>query len=182
MTYSPRVVSTYSPRVVANAILASARDKGISVSHLKLQKLMYFIHCWGLTLNGKSPINEMPQAWQYGPTFESIFFAARDYGQKPIKEFFKSMDVITNEFSGLIPSSEDKGFWGLSDAVLKQYSHFDALEMSAIAHEEGGAWEKARKNKYPIIPDEFIIDDYSAKLEAHRNKAKKDPAADSSMT
>jgi uncharacterized phage-associated protein len=159
---------TYSTRVVCNAVLARAKDRQVEMTHLKLQKLVYFIHAWGLTLTGKSPINEKPQAWQFGPAFESIYFAASEYGKNPIKKFFKSMHVITDEFSNIVPSADDKSFWQLTDDVMKNYLHFTPLELSALAHEEGSAWDLARAQKSTFISDESIINDFRAKLEAHK--------------
>ena len=39
----------YSPAIVANAVLYRAKQRGIRISHLKLQKLIFFIHAWRLT-------------------------------------------------------------------------------------------------------------------------------------
>jgi len=55
----------YSAAQIANEFIRRARQDGIVVDPLKLQKLVYLTHGWHLAFLGTPLINEDIQAWRY---------------------------------------------------------------------------------------------------------------------
>lgn len=66
----------YSARDIANWFLGAIdRDAGDAITHLKLQKLVYYAQAWSLALpaRGVPLFDEEMQAWAHGPVAESLF-------------------------------------------------------------------------------------------------------------
>lgn len=157
----------YSTRVVANAVLASSWKNNIHVSHMKLQKLVFILNGWSLA-NGAKLLHEPPQAWEFGPAYESIYFACHHYGTKNITEHIKSMDCYSGKMSNLVPVRTDKLFWQLMDGMIENYAKRDALELSAMCHAEGTPWHRAREEKLSEIPEQYIYEHYHSRLETNK--------------
>ena len=55
----------YNALVVANYFIDKAKAEGVSLTPMKLQKLIYMAHGWHLALYDKPLIDEQFQAWDY---------------------------------------------------------------------------------------------------------------------
>lgn len=157
----------YSPRLIANAFLVKARESGVQFTHMKVQKLVFFMHAWSLALHGKSVVSERPQAWPYGPVFESLYHELKGYGSSAVDSFLKELNPATGELAAMAPSPKDEEFQRLLGQVWDRYSNFTALQLSALTHETGGPWELTRKSRAGEIADELIRDHYQKKLPSH---------------
>ena len=82
----------YPPAIVANAVLYRARQRGLPISHLKLQKLVFFTHAWCLAIDGSPAVDERPEAWEYGPVFNSLYHRLKGCGHEAIKAFIETVD------------------------------------------------------------------------------------------
>ncbi len=156
---------TYSPSLIANAFLYKARQTGAQLSHLKLQKLVFFVHAWGLALKGKSPVQDSPQAWPYGPVFESLYHELKGFGSKPVDSYLLQMNPQSGKLEPQIPVQTDTDFWALLGQVWDRYSTFSAVQLSALTHESGGPWEKARQGQVLSLTDDAVRDYYRGKLQ-----------------
>jgi len=171
------VMDTYPPDVVANALLYHARESGASrwrrrsMTHMKLQKLVYFIYAWGLVF-GKNPVSERPQVWEYGPIFSSLFHILKTHGSRPIKHGVEQMDPDTGEFAPLMPPPSDREFWHLLDAVWERYGEFSAMELSAMARGDDSPWAVARAAKKGFLDNEKVAAHYRRMLENDDDKPK----------
>ncbi|MDR2853090.1 MAG: DUF4065 domain-containing protein [Burkholderiaceae bacterium] len=158
----------YSPRVVANALLKKAASSRVELTHLKLQKLAFFMHAWNLALDDTPLINEQPQAWPYGPVFSTLYQDLKGFGSKPIERYIKEIEPQSGREVALIPSLKDKKFWALADQVWDRYGGLTAAQLSSLSHTEGGPWMQARRNGLSEIPNQSIIDFYKPQL-VHAN-------------
>lgn len=156
----------YSPRVVANALLRKSKERGVKLTHMKLQKLVFFMHAWSLALNDKLLLKERPAAWPYGPVFDTLYHDLKSFGSSPVDSFLKELNPTTGNVSAMIPSSTDDSFWKLLDRVWDRYGRFTAMQLSSLTHEVGGPWERARNELTGEIPDDWIKTHYKAKLNA----------------
>ena len=77
----------YSPAAIANNILWLAREEGISVTVMKLLKLVYIVYGWTLASLDHKLFNEPIQAWKHGPVIPSIYYQFDNFGSKPIDTF-----------------------------------------------------------------------------------------------
>jgi len=155
---------SYSPAIVANAVLTRANQRGIFISHLKLQKLVFFTHAWCLAILGEPAVNERPEAWEFGPVFNTLYYRLKERGHERIREYIESVDATTNAFATLVPSPADDRFWRILDQVMDRYGTFTAAQLSTLSHEPGGPWEQARCAKLAVIPDESVLSFYRSKL------------------
>ena len=55
----------YNAIAVANYFIDKAKADGVPLTHMKLQKLIYFAHGWHLALYGEPLIDEEIQAWEF---------------------------------------------------------------------------------------------------------------------
>jgi len=157
----------YPPDVIVNALLYhAARQRGGSLrdmTHMKLQKLVFFMHAWGLALYEKSPVSEQPQAWEYGPVFSSLYHILKTYGSTPVTDGLEQMNPATGQMVPMIPPMEDHHFWQLLGQVWERYGGFDAFDLSALTHEDDSPWASARNAKRGFLDDDEITDFYRRK-------------------
>ena len=76
---------SYKPRLIANAFLLKAREARLSLSHLHLQKLVYFAHAWHLAIHKEPLIDETIKVWPNGPTIDSLYHELKAHGSKKIE-------------------------------------------------------------------------------------------------
>src|SRR5580698_6281331 len=88
-------MQTYSPSAVANFYLKKAKHECMPLTQMKLHKLIYFAHGWGMGITHKPLLNETVQAWQFGPVVPSVYREFVEYGSRPI-------DRLATEFSDWI--------------------------------------------------------------------------------
>ena len=69
----------HDARSVANEIIRHAHDDGKSVTHLQVQKLVYYCHAWMLGLYGEPLLKQPVEAWEYGPVIRAIYDSLRQY-------------------------------------------------------------------------------------------------------
>lgn len=162
-----RKAMKYAPRHVANALLWKAKKEGASLTHLKLQKLIFFLHAWGLALKGKPVVDENFEAWPYGPVLSSLYHELKNFGSKPISNYLVEIDPSNGKQVAKVPKQDELDFWGLVDQVWDRYGKMSAAQLSTLSHEPGGPWENARSdmdNSFSSIPDEAIREFYTSKL------------------
>lgn len=54
------------------------RDSGDSITHLKLQKLVYYAQAWNLAHFGEPLFDEELKAWTHGPVAPSVWHEYKD--------------------------------------------------------------------------------------------------------
>jgi uncharacterized phage-associated protein len=121
----------YTPLQIASWFLANIdRGAGDLITHLKLQKLIYYAQAWSLASRGEPLFNEDFQAWAHGPVAPSVFRAFRDYGMNPIPAPARvpKLDADTTE---------------LLEEVLDVYGEHSAKKLEMLTHREK-PWREAR--------------------------------------
>ncbi|MDX2066025.1 MAG: DUF4065 domain-containing protein [Fimbriimonadaceae bacterium] len=145
---------------VANALLAHAWGEGESVTPMKLQKLLYFAHGWYLGLYGKPLVNEEPQAWQYGPVFESAYQEFKHYQAGPITKLATSLNEQLDFEPILLSHEEADQIRPIVERIWDVYGAFTGPQLSAMTHRPGTPWDLAIR-KDPARPGARIGDDLS---------------------
>lgn len=130
-----------------------ARRADWSLSNLELNKLAFMSHMMRLGENeGRAGlVNNVFEAWDYGPVSPSLYHKAKSFGSKAVGNIFHQYDVITDE--------EDLAtVHGVVDAM----SGRKPGELVAITHWEDGAWYKNYQPgvKGIVIPDSDILEEY----------------------
>ena len=152
----------YDPRLVANALLRKARERGENLTHLKLQKLLFFVQAWGLALHDNKVMSVFPEAWDYGPVFPPIYHELKGYGSRPIIGYLQ--EPFTEK--ALVPGLADTQFYELVEKVWERYGSLSAGQLSSLSHVTGGPWDNARKDGTRNIPSAEITQFYRNQLHA----------------
>lgn len=136
---------------VAYCILKLAQQKGLSMTNLKLQKLVYIAHGYKLGLCGSPLIDEAPQAWKYGPVIHSVYYQFKSYADRTI-------NIDTSKIRCTL-KEEDQTI--IAD-VLDLYGADSAIDLVNLTHEADTPWDevwnkqKGRRQLFAEIPDELI--------------------------
>jgi len=137
--------------MIANSILGRAFKEDVSVSPMKLQKLMYFLYKRHLQETEYALFDEHFEAWQYGPVLPSVYGAFKEYGAEPINRYIKNADR-----SVTMVADEDWQFYDALNFVWKKYSGYSAWHLSQLTHQDRTAWSKASAENRLYIDDEDI--------------------------
>jgi uncharacterized phage-associated protein len=164
----------YSPRIVANALIRKALEHGEKLTHLKLQKLVFFLHGWHLATTGRPALEgENVEAWPYGPVVPSLYHELKHYGSRGIEGYLQEPDMRTGAITSYVPPPEDQHMWQLVDYVWRRYGRFSAIELSNMTHKPDSPWWRARATSPSApIPDESIRAHFVHELE-EANKAQR---------
>jgi len=71
---------------IANWFLDRSKSDGKPVDPMKLQKLIYFAHGWHLGLIRHPLVDELFEAWEYGPVVPSIYHEFKMFGSRALSQ------------------------------------------------------------------------------------------------
>lgn len=133
---------TYSAEVITDALLDLCRRRGLSVSNLMLQKLLYYAQGWSLVLRHKPLFNEEIEAWVHGPVVPSVF------------RRFKHLkwDAITEQTT----ASVDATILAYLNSVLDVYGKYQPKQLERLTHSER-PWCETRKGLAADEPSDRVI-------------------------
>ncbi|MFI5396775.1 MAG: Panacea domain-containing protein [Candidatus Binatia bacterium] len=117
--------------------LAEWEDEPEYLSHLRLQKLLYYVQGWSLALRGKPMFNESIEAWAHGPVVKDLYPVFAGYGFDPIPP---------KDFSGEIRLTNDEKKFVCQ--VWESYKGYSATSLRAMTHQEP-PWMEARRGYGP---------------------------------
>lgn len=157
----------YSPKAVANGILQRAFNQKKAITHLKLQKLVFIAHGYFLADSEGIPfIDELFEAWDYGPVCRSLYQEFRDCGSAPIKRLATEWDWDSVEPTPAPAPVDDNRADKILDYVVTTYADRSPYALSNLSHRDGWAWDKTRKgDKFHLknrdIENELIQQDFA---------------------
>jgi uncharacterized phage-associated protein len=127
------------------------------VTNLKLQKILYLAHMVYLGRNNGEPlIDELFEAWDYGPVLPSLYKRIKIFSSEPIpSNIFDDLPVISK-------SSEAD----IIEEACRHYLPKRAGELVTITHRDNGAWAKNYDPPYcnNQIPNEDILAEYRSRV------------------
>lgn len=148
-------------RSVANKIIVPRLAEDNPITHLQVQKLVYFCHAWMLGLYHEPMLLQPVHAWEYGPALPELYKSLRRYGGEPIRRpiDLASIGVVENEY--------DHRQKSVIRQVLDVYGDLSGRQLSTITHAKGTPWHQVRNkfNDTAVISDN-ILEDYYAEQAA----------------
>lgn len=119
------------------------RGAGDAVTHLNLQKLVYYAQAWSLALLGRPLFAEDLRAWAHGPVALSVWHAFKEHGWEalPPPDEMPRFDDDTTEL--------------LRD-VLRSYGEHSARKLEELTHSEE-PWQRARGDLPPEASSSAVI-------------------------
>ncbi len=136
----------------ADYILLKTLEGGESVSHLKLQKLVYYSQAWHLALYKRQLFSGRFQAWVHGPVSRDLYDRFR--GTKSLYTAMSVNDITPGFDLEALPPEERSHL----DEVLEVYAKFTGSQLEDMSHAEE-PWIKARKGYSPGDRCENYIDE-----------------------
>jgi uncharacterized phage-associated protein len=136
---------------VANYILEISREESEDgeyelISHMKLQKLVYFCQGFSLALLEKPLFTEPIEAWEHGPVCPKLYHLLKGYGASPVASIADPEKIALNENEKL-----------LVKMVYDAYGQYSAAKLRKITHEEG-PWKETGASSpisYKAMTDYF---------------------------
>jgi uncharacterized phage-associated protein len=160
----------HSADAIANFFLDRFESNGDRITHMKLQKLVYYAHGWHLALADCALIREGVQAWEYGPVVQTLYHEFKEFGNGPITR--KATEVRFENLGDMEvfePSidTEDSGLRhelvkAVLDRVWEVYARFTPIQLSDMTHAEGTPWwtvTTGAQKKLGYLPKGMTIPD-----------------------
>lgn len=146
------------PIQVSNAFIERYGQQS-PLTHMKLQKLVFYANGWNLGITRRPLVNERAQVWRYGPVFRSLYDALTGYGNQRIDQPSR-----LNPFSNEIPTvpRNNTPDSQIIDWVWQRYGGFSAAALSDQTHAPGTPWRLiAEQHNFAVpfntdIPDELV--------------------------
>lgn len=99
-------------------------EKGTLLTHLKLQKLLYYSYVWWLVLENKQLFDNRIEAWEHGPVIRQEWNRFKNYRNKPIK------------ISEVESKIYDKKLAEFLEKIWQTYGKYDAFYLVNLTHSE----------------------------------------------
>jgi uncharacterized phage-associated protein len=148
---------------VANFFIQTAKNHGKPVTHMKLQKMLYFAHGWYLAMFDQPLLDEQVEAWKYGPVIPSVYHEFKACGGDPIKHCATTMILNSDGhgFSFREPELEaEQEELDVLNEVWDAYGGFTGIQLSDMTHRDNTPWHKVWFKQQGIkgtdIPQDLI--------------------------
>ncbi len=139
---------------IARYVGLSAIIKGISISPLKLQKLLYYVQAWHMVFHGKNEtlFDERPQAWVNGPVYPTVYRLYKDKVPN-MCDHLKPSDFCTGNPEDALRDltaklNLDEGRVELLDSIILLYGSKSQNQLIFLTHSEL-PWAEQREGLAP---------------------------------
>ena len=130
--------------------------KGLSVSPLKLQKILYYQQSWNMAFFGREEVlfEDIPQAWVNGPVYPAIFQKYKSVvpgmcDHLTYKDFNSTEESASQDAKQLVEKlGLTKNEIELSDSVMTQYGAKTQNQLILLTHIER-PWCESREGLMP---------------------------------
>jgi len=109
---------------------AADYEAGDAMTHLKVQKLIYYAQGWALALLGTSLFDEDLEAWAHGPVAQSVWKQFKGFGYEALPR-----QKITRKIEGRANR--------LLESINREYGIYTAKRLEYMTHKEA-PWRDAR--------------------------------------
>lgn len=138
---------SYAPLAIANTFLAEHGAERDGISHMKLQKLVFYAYGWWLAYHDAPLTEEAPQVWKFGPVFNSLYSVLAPFGMKPIDSPRRALPF---EDAPTVPQDAVE-VRQLLEWIWQRYGSRTAGELSDMTHAKGTPWQtEAEAHDYRV--------------------------------
>lgn len=100
------------------------------MTHLRLQKLLYYVQGWALAIRGEPAFGDRIEAWEHGPVVPSVYQRLKDLGKAAIPASRLSAPPLDPELHSFVAS------------VWEDLRALSAIELRERTHQEA-PWQEA---------------------------------------
>ncbi len=143
----------YHPKYIANFFIRKGIDENNLLNPMQVIKMTYIAHGWYLALTDKPLINELVEAWKYGPVIYSLYNNLKHYYNNPVIQEIK-VDMLSYE--AFEQDSETQRFLG---SIWGKYKKYTGFQLSILTHAQNTPWEETIKpfSQTGYLPSNLII-------------------------
>lgn len=127
------------------------------ITHLKVQKLLYYAQGINLAVHNAPLFKENIVAWQHGPVVKEVYKILCNYGRNDIEfkdEWFNTIEKI----------EKDDELSEILNITYENYGGYTAWQLREKTHIAGGPWEKTVDSKgMDRVIDNDLIKNYFQK-------------------
>lgn len=157
-------------RSVANYLLDRADDRGIPLTNLALNKILYFCHAWHLAKFGQPLLATRFEAWDHGPVVPSVYHQFKGNKERPINN--RAMRIDLENGKDVVASTRIQvELAEFLESMLGFYGPRPGSVLRNMSHEPGAPWDVVRESGGAgmFIPDSLIAEYFSERLKARNN-------------
>lgn len=140
----------YNALDIAKYIICYAYEKGVTITNLKLQKLLYYAQAWYLVNFGTALFDDKIEAWQFGPVVPSVYNEFKSFGRNPI-------ELTDYECTNII---SDETCINYLDEFCEHFMKYSSTDLVSMTHNEE-PWKKAYLSDNKEIKPEILKEYYS---------------------
>ncbi len=118
------------------------------LTHLKLQKLLYYAQGWALVDLGKPLFSNSIYAWQHGPVVKEAYF--------DLKPQLKGEAHVKPEHLGDIAPCDDEAITSFLKQVYDTYGIYSAWALRTMTHDED-PWRNAYLKGDGLITHDALV-------------------------
>lgn len=124
-------------------------QKGDTVSHKKLQKLLYYVEAWHLVNFDEPLLDEDFQAWVHGPVIPELYQELKEFGFNNIEVVNEEDQTADEVVNNIIKDNHiDTEKLEFIYSVLDNYGSLTSFELEMLSHNEK-PWLDARGKSAP---------------------------------
>lgn len=158
----------YDVRAIANWVLDSADKRGMPLTNMAINKIVYFLVERAVIERGTLVTDAKIEAWQHGPVFREIYHAFKSFGDAPISGRASMFDLSSRSMivAEASISAQDQN---LFISTLDQYIGLSPAHLRALSHRQDGPWHRvwwheAKHNPGMEITAETILSAHSSEI------------------
>jgi len=152
------MAKSFTAASIANAFLSRGFNDGVGISPMKIQKLCYLLQGYNLVDYETPAVNEMFEAWPFGPVLPSLYHECKSYKKADITEYLKDYDYQTEEYCPVGLPDDDSVIANI-DFVWSKFGKVDATVLSDWTHAEDGPWDIVTEGGKRILRNQDIPND-----------------------
>lgn len=140
----------YTAKAVANFFLRKAKELGKNLTHLQIQKMVYFAHAVYFKNNHKPLIVDPVFAWKHGPVIQSLYDSFKHFGNSPITDFATELQMEdSGKIKSIIPMVDlnDTSVCNFLDVAYNELHKLPGWRLRCVSHAKNGAWYKTVSSK-----------------------------------
>lgn len=138
----------YDALLIARYVIMRCNNLNVTISNLKLQKILYFIQAEFLVVKQDVCFPNKIEAWEFGPVVPDVYHKYKIFGSASIHY------VGSNSFAGI--SSDDRA---LIDGIIDECAGYSASTLVEITHNQT-PWKDAFRPRCNCVITPQSIHDY----------------------
>lgn len=145
---------------IANIQKHDQESESEALTHLKIQKLLYYSQALSLVYLNKPLFDENIEAWEHGPVVNAIYYKLKSHGKDDLQ------NIEELQYTNDILSADEKS---IVEMAFREYARYTASYLRNKTHEETPWLEAWDKGKNTIISHDKMREFFKKE---QKNKAK----------